>query len=193
MFKHKSLTVLILCYACRVETSITVLWESPPTADWNRCRDTQSNTVGSSGLLWKSWRRTKDPKSARNSTDQKIQLGWALGSSERLRYTLNQIVNWQTAPRTLEHRKQIYSSVWMWVSQHLEQNPFLKLLPVPGICSPTGLPLYSLWERMSLIFKRLYSRLQWYSAHPHTLIGERVWRMEEGILCCGDQESGSRN
>jgi hypothetical protein len=60
--KNQTLTLLmILCYVCRQEPNINVLWEFHLSGDGNRCRDPQPNLRQSSGsLVEELWEGLRD-------------------------------------------------------------------------------------------------------------------------------------
>ena len=85
--KHQSLTLLmILCYACNQESSITVLWET--RVNWNKCRDSQPH-IGQN-----SWTLTGElGEHVRNPNWIGVPTGrptkstsWNLGGPQRLNY-----------------------------------------------------------------------------------------------------------
>jgi hypothetical protein len=58
--KNQSLTLLmILCYACRQEPSITVLWEAPPISQWKEMHWPTPNQAldGAWRVLLKRWEK----------------------------------------------------------------------------------------------------------------------------------------
>ena len=86
--KNKSLKLLmILCYVCRQEPSITVLWKAPLSIQW---KEKQRSTAKHQMELRESFRRierrTGEPKEDRNSTGRSTestnQNHWGLPETE---------------------------------------------------------------------------------------------------------------
>jgi hypothetical protein len=83
MSKHQSLRLLIILWdACRLEPSITVLWEALPSSRLVRCRYPQLNSGWRLGTLmeelgegWKGLKGMRTPQE-----DQPCQLTWTLGA-----------------------------------------------------------------------------------------------------------------
>jgi hypothetical protein len=66
MGRNQSLTLLIiLCYVCRQNPGIAILWELHPAVNRNRC---SHKLDGAQGILWNSWERIEGPKENRDST-----------------------------------------------------------------------------------------------------------------------------
>jgi hypothetical protein len=74
-------TTNILCYACRQEPSITVLWEAPPAANGNQCRLPQPNIKwGSESLVEEVGQGLEELKKIRTpQEDQQSLLTWTSG------------------------------------------------------------------------------------------------------------------
>jgi hypothetical protein len=80
MGKNQYLT-LILCYACRQEPSITVLWEAPPSSQLKEMQGPTHQTLdGDWGVLSKAWE--EDWGTQRGQS----QLTCTLGGSQRLNH-----------------------------------------------------------------------------------------------------------
>ena len=93
---NQSLTLLmILCYGCRQESTITVFWEAPPSSWLKHMRYHQSNTRWSLGSLADLGQRLRDlDRTGTTREDQQSQLTWILGGSLRLNH---QPLSWTEA------------------------------------------------------------------------------------------------
>lgn len=83
MGDHQTLTLLLmLCYACRQEPSMAVLWEALPEADWERCRYPQPTIGLGLGIpMEELGERLKELKGiAIPQEDQQGQLTWTPGT-----------------------------------------------------------------------------------------------------------------
>lgn len=73
--KHQFLTLLlmILCYICRLEPRITVLWEGPPNSWLTRDRKPQLSIWWSSESLMRVGKRIKGPRVVMDSVRRPIK------------------------------------------------------------------------------------------------------------------------
>jgi hypothetical protein len=139
MGKHQPLILLmILCYVCRQESSMAVLWESPPSC---YLRGIQTPTVKQWMELGNSDGRVGG-KDCRNSTGRPTESTnldpW---DSQWLNHQPKSIQGLDLGSRNIEANVQLCLHVYL---QQLECGLFQKLLPVYEICSSSWAALFGL-------------------------------------------------
>ena len=130
-YTHQSLTLLMfLCYACRPELSMVVLWEAPMSSRLRPMKTPQSNIGWSLGTLmvdlWvpKGIRTTKE--------EQRSQLTWTLGGSQRLNNQQSSIHRQDLSPPHMCSK--CAASCGLWIAR--ARAMALGLWPFYGIYSP---------------------------------------------------------